>query len=64
MVLDSFWFVHLNLRVEQGTELLHLLLFVRGYTVRPVTRMNLADRNFWWSAVPVGQDADLSWSCL
>ena len=45
MVLDSFWFLHLNLRVGQGTGLLHLLLFVRGYTVRPVTRMNLADRH-------------------
>jgi len=35
----------LQLRDEQGTKLLHLLLFVRCYTVRPVTRMNYVVRH-------------------
>jgi len=44
MVHESFWFVHLHLRDEQGTKLLHPLLFVCYYTVRSVTWMKYVVR--------------------
>ena len=66
MVHDIFWFLHLHLRDEQGTYLLHLLLFVPCYTVSPVTRMNSVVRHHVFSdksVVSVGQAVYLSWSC-
>ena len=45
MVHASFWYVHLHVRDEQGTQRLHLLLFVRCDTIRPVTRMHSVVRH-------------------